>query len=68
MKTNTYKMYGYYKQIIICRPLSKISLIGFLVFSFNNMFFQTEYGQLKQDQSIVIYINEIHKKNSKKTH
>ena len=54
MKTNTYKMYGYYKQIIICRPLSKISLIGFLVFSFNNMFFQTEYGQLKQDQSIVI--------------
>jgi hypothetical protein len=64
MKTNTYKMYGYYKQIIICRPLSKISLIGFLVFSFNNMFFQTESGQLKQDHSIIIYINsiEIHKK------
>lgn len=58
----------------MCKPLSKISLIGFLVFSFNNMFPKTESDSLKQGPSVIIQMNNsvthkevIAKKGNKET-
>ena len=74
MKTNTHKMYGYSKEIIMCKPLSKISLIGFLVFSFNNMFPKTESASLKQGSGVIVQMKNgithkevIAKKGNKET-